>query len=115
MGMVYRYREEKGTIHEETMFFISSLPPRVRKLAKHLRGHWGIENSLHWVLDVTFREDDSRIRKGNGPEIASIFRKLALNILQRDTTLKSSIRGKRLQAGWNNDMLEAILTGFNEN
>lgn len=114
IGMVYRYREENGRVHEETMFFISSLPPRVRKLAKHLRGHWGIENSLHWVLDVTFREDESRIRKGNGPEIASIFRKLALNILQRDTTLKGSLRGKRLQAGWNNDVLEAILAGFNK-
>jgi predicted transposase YbfD/YdcC len=86
----------------------------VRKLAKHLRGHWGIENSLHWVLDVTFREDDSRIRQGSGPEIALMFRKLALNILQRDTTLKSSLRGKRLQAGWNNDPLEAMLAGFNK-
>lgn len=114
IGMVYRCREANGCTSEETMFFISSLSPRVRKLAGHLRGHWGIENSLHWVLDVTFREDDSRIRKGNGPEIASIFRKLALNILQRDTTLKSSIRGKRLQAGWNNDVLEAILAGFNK-
>lgn len=114
IGMVYRERKEGDNIHTETMFFISSLPPRVRKLAKHLRGHWGIENSLHWVLDVTFREDDSRIRKGNGPEIASMFRKLALNILQRDTTLKSSIRGKRLQAGWNNDVLESILAGFNQ-
>ena len=114
IGMVYRERTENGVAQEETMFFISSLPPRVRKLAKHLRGHWGIENSLHWVLDVTFREDDSRIRKGNGPEIASMFRKIALNILQRDTTVKSSIRGKRLQAGWNNDVLEAILTGFNQ-
>ena len=114
IGMVYRCREENGKTHEETMFFISSLPPRVRKLAKHLRGHWGIENSLHWVLDVTFKEDDSRIRKGNGPEIASMFRKLALNILQQDTTVKSSIRGKRLQAGWNNDILEAILAGFNK-
>ena len=114
IGMVFRQRQVGDKLHEETMFFISSLPPRVRKLAKHLRGHWGIENSLHWVLDVTFREDDSRIRKGNGPEIASMFRKLALNILQQDTTLKSSIRGKRLQAGWNNDVLEAILAGFNE-
>ena len=113
IGMVYRRRVVNGRVSEETMFFISSLPPRVRTLAKHLRGHWGIENSLHWVLDVTFREDDSRIRKGSGPEIASMFRKLAVNILQRDTTIKSSIRGKRLQAGWNNNVLEAILAGCN--
>lgn len=114
IGMVYRHREDNGVVHEERIFFISSLPPKVRKLARHLRGHWGIENSLHWILDVTFHEDDSRIRKGNGPEIASMFRKLALNILQQDTTLKSSIRGKRLQAGWNNDVLESILAGFNK-
>jgi predicted transposase YbfD/YdcC len=114
IGMVYRCRESGGATHEETTFFISSLPPRVRTLAKHLRGHWGIENSLHWVLDVTFREDDSRIRQGSGPEIASMFRKLALNILKQDTTLKSSLRGKRLQAGWNNNVLEAILAGFNK-
>lgn len=114
IGMVYRQREQDGVLHEETVFFISSLPPRVRRLARHLRSHWGIENSLHWVLDVTFREDDSRIRTGNGPQIASMFRKLALTILQQDTTLNSSIRGKRLQAGWNNDVLESILAGFSK-
>ena len=113
--MVYRYREENGVISEETMFYISSLPPRVRRLAKLIRGHWGIENSLHWVLDVTFNEDQCRIRKGNGPEIASTFRRLAINILEQDTTLKSSIRGKRLLAGWNNDVLEAILSDSNGN
>jgi predicted transposase YbfD/YdcC len=114
IGKVFRTRQVGDKLQEETVLFISSLPPRVRKLAKYLRGHWGVENSLHWVLDVTFREDDSRIRKGSGPEIASMFRKLALNILQRDTTLKSSLRGKRLQAGWNNDALEAMLAGFNK-
>jgi len=113
--MVYRYREENGVISEETMFYISSLPPRVRRLAKLIRGHWGIENSLHWVLDVTFNEDQCRIRKGNGPEIASMFRRLAINILEQDTTLKSSIRGKRLLAGWNNAALEAILSNSNGN
>jgi predicted transposase YbfD/YdcC len=113
--MVYRYREENGVISEETMFYISSLPPRVRRLAKLIRGHWGIENSLHWVLDVTFNEDQCRIRKGHGPEIASMFRRLAINILEQDTTLKSSIRGKRLLAGWNNDVLEAILSDSNGN
>lgn len=113
IGKVFRTRQVGDKLQEETTLFISSLPPRVRQLSQRLRGHWGIENSLHWVLDVTFREDDSRIRKGSGPEIASLFRKLALNILQRDTTLKSSLRGKRLQAGWNNDALEAMLAGFN--
>jgi predicted transposase YbfD/YdcC len=112
VGMVYRYREEKGRIHEEVTFYISSLPPKVRRLAGLIRGHWGIENSLHWVLDVTFSEDQCRIRKGNGPEIASIFRRLALSMLEQDTSLKDTIRGKRLRAGWDNDVLETILAGF---
>lgn len=111
VGMIYRHRELRDKETDEVVFFISSLPPAVRKLARHLRGHWSIENSLHWVMDVTFTEDASRIRTGNAPEIAAIFRRLALSILQQDTSLKSSIRGKRLQAGWNNHVLEAILTG----
>ncbi len=112
VGMIYRCCEDQGRMREETTFFISSLPPKVQRLAKLVRGHWSIENSLHWVLDVTFSEDQSRIRQGNAPEIAGVFRRLALSILQQDTSLKSSIRGKRLQAGWNNDALEAILRGF---
>lgn len=114
VGMIYRCRRDRtsGTLHEETMYFISSLPPKVRQLAKHVRGHWHVENSLHWSLDVTFGEDASRIRKGNGVEIASIFRRLALTVLQRDTTQKENLRGKRLLAGWNNRVLEQILTGF---
>jgi len=72
----------------------------VKRLAKHLRGHWSIENSLHWSLDVTFGEDKSRIRKGSALEIAAVFRRLAISILKQGTSLKkSSIRGKRLQAG----------------
>ncbi len=114
VGMVYRYRKDtvSGKVHEETMYFISSLPPRVRTLAKYVRGHWAVENTLHWSLDVTFAEDSSRIRKGNGTEIASIFRRLALTILQRDTTQKENIRGKRLMAGWSTDVLEQIFTGY---
>ena len=114
MGMVYRYSKDiaSGKVHEETMYFISSLPPKVRTTAKYVRGHWSVENSLHWSLDVTFAEDASRIRKGNGPEIASILRRLAMTILQRDTTQKENIRGKRLMAGWSTDVLEQIFAGF---
>ena len=111
IGMIYRYRNDGEESHAVT-FFISSLPPRVKRIARHVRGHWGVENSLHWVLDVTFAEDDSRIRKDNSPEIAGIFRRLALSVLQQDTSIKSSIRGKRLQAGWNEEILERILCGF---
>ncbi len=115
IGIVRRVRETAQGESHETVFFITSLPARVQRIAKHLRGHWGVENSLHWSLDVTFGEDRSRIRLGNGPEIAAVFRRLALTVLKQDTTVKkSSIRGKRLQAGWNNDVLQAILTGIHE-
>jgi predicted transposase YbfD/YdcC len=112
MVMVYRHRELGDKETDEVHYYISSLPPKAKQLAKAIRGHWGIENSLHWVLDVVFAEDDSRIRKGNGPETTAILRRLALSILEQDTSLKSSLRGKRLQAGWNNEVLEKILTGF---
>jgi predicted transposase YbfD/YdcC len=111
IGMIYRFRDDGQESHAVT-FFISSLPPRVKRIARYVRGHWGVENSLPWVLDVTFAEDASRIRKDNSPEIASIFRRLALSVLQQDTSIKSSIRGKRLQAGWNEEILEAIICGF---
>ena len=101
-----------GETTEELAYFISSLPPKVRSLAKYVRGHWKVENTLHWSLDVTFAEDTSRIRKGNGTEIASIFRRIALTLLQQDNTINENIRGKRLRAGWDNDVLERIFTNF---
>jgi predicted transposase YbfD/YdcC len=112
--MVYRATQRGDKLTEETSYYLSSLPPKVKRLARYIRGHWGIENSLHWTLDVIFAEDRSRIRTGNGPEIASIFRKLALLVLQQDTTSKGSLRGKRLQAGWNEDFLERLLCGFSK-
>ena len=113
VGMIYRHREGRDMEHDETMFFISSLPPKVKRLSSLIRDHWKIENSEHYVLDVTFSEDASRIRKGTSPEISAAFRRMALNVLQHDTTLKDSIRGKRLLAGWDDDVLDAIYAGFN--
>jgi predicted transposase YbfD/YdcC len=112
MGMIYRYRQTAEKIHEETVFVISSHPPKVKMLSRHVRGHWGIENRQHWVLDVTFSEDASRIRQGSSPEISAAFRRMALNILQRDTTIKENIRGKRLRAGWDETVLNDIYAGF---
>lgn len=111
IGMIYRQREVNGKVSEEITYFISSLPPKVRSHSKHIRDHWTVENSLHWSLDVTFAEDASRIRTGFAPDIASVFRRLALTILKRDTTLKQSLRGKRLMAGWNSETLSRILMG----
>ncbi|TWU47143.1 ISAs1 family transposase [Rubripirellula reticaptiva] len=113
IGMIYRHREGNVAEHDETMFFISSLPPKVKRLSKFIRDHWKIENSEHYVLDVTFAEDASRIRRGTSPEISAAIRRMALNILQRDTTVKDNIRGKRMRAGWDDAVLDGIYAGFN--
>lgn len=76
------------------------------------RGHWGIENQLHWVLDIAFREDDSRIRKDNAPENFAVLRQIALNILNQEKTLKKGVKCKRNKAGWDNNYLEQVLTGI---
>jgi predicted transposase YbfD/YdcC len=115
IGSIYRTREINGKFEESHELFIASLPCKVRAISGHLRSHWSTENSQHHVLDVTFTEDASRIRKGNGPEITSVFRRLALNILQRDTTLKASIRGKRKLCGWNEAAFEKLIAGFSDN
>lgn len=114
IGMIYRCRESGTETHEETMYFITSHEPKVKMLGRHIRGHWGIENRQHWILDVTFSEDASRIRKGSSPEISAALRRMALNILQRDTTIKENIRGKRLRAGWDDCVLDAIYAGFSK-
>jgi predicted transposase YbfD/YdcC len=112
IGSIYRRREIDGRVEEAQEFFITSLPCQVRAISRHLRSHWSIENSLHHVLDVTFTEDASRIRNGNGPEITSVFRRLALHILQQDTTVKASIRGKRKICGWDEAAFEKLIAGF---
>lgn len=114
IGMVYAERSvgEEEEPEGETRFFISSLAPQVRTFARAVRGHWGIENRLHWSLDVTFAEDQSRVRKDHGPANLGMLRRLALSILQQDTSSKDSLRGKRLSAGWDEERLLKILTGF---
>ena len=114
IGAIHRSRKIDGKVEEWQDCFISSLPPTVRKLRDILRSHWSIENSQHHILDVTFTEDSSRIRKGNGPEITSVFRRLALTILQQDTSIKGSIRGKRKVCGWDESAFERLLAGISE-
>jgi len=86
IGMIYRTRETNGKFEDSTETFITSLPCKVRDITKRIRDHWGTENQQHYVLDVTFSEDSSRIRKGTGPEISSVFRRLALSLLQQHLT-----------------------------
>jgi len=112
VGCIYRRREINDQVEETQEYFITSLPCKVRAIGQHIRSHWSIENSQHHVLDVTFTEDASRIRKGSGPEITSVFRRLALSILQRDTSSKGSIRGKRKLCGWDERAFERLIAGF---
>ena len=114
IGMVVRTRTVGGATSEELSYYISSLPPKVKAFAKAARGHWGIENRVNWVLDVTFAEDASRIRRGHGPENLAMFRRLALSILQTDSTVKDSLKGKRQRAGWDDAFLLDLLTAFPE-
>lgn len=112
IGTIYRSREVSGKFEDASETFITSLPCKVRDITKRIRDHWGTENQQHYVLDVTFSEDSSRIRKGTGPEVSSVFRRLALSLLQQDTTLKDSIRGKRKRCGWDNTALEKLISRF---
>ncbi len=112
IGMVCRTRVVHGEESDEIVYYLSSLAPKVKTFARAVRGHWGIENRLHWSLDVTFGEDQSRVRKAHSPVNLGMLRRLALSILQRDTSLKDSLRGKRLRAGWDEEVLLKILTGF---
>lgn len=112
IGLIHRSIQDGEKFSEETSLFISSRPAKVKDLAKRVREHWGIENSQHYILDVTFGEDASRIRNGNSPEISSVFRRLALNILQQDTSIKDNIRGKRKRCGFDTSALESILASF---
>src|SRR5512144_1633849 len=95
----------------ETRYYLSSLPDDAELLNEAVRSHWAVENSLHWVLDVTFDEDRSRIRKGDAPENFGLLRRLALCLLKRDTSSKRSIKGKRLQAAWDDTYLLRVLCG----
>jgi predicted transposase YbfD/YdcC len=112
IGMVLRTRKEGDKISEEVSFYISSLAAQVKAFARAVRGHWGIETTLHWSLDVTFSEDHSRVRKQRGPENLGMLRRLVVSILQQDTSCKASLRGKRLIAGWDDEALLSILAAF---
>jgi predicted transposase YbfD/YdcC len=98
-----------GRNRGETRYFISSAPLTVRQAADAVRGHWGIENRLHWVLDVTFGDDQSRLRKGHGARNMATIRHFALNLV-RTATDKRSLKSRRKLAGWSPDYLAEMLT-----
>jgi predicted transposase YbfD/YdcC len=105
-------RELNGQLSTEWHYYISSLDARrsARQFADYIRGHWSVENSLHWQLDVSFDEDHRRIRKGHGAENFSRLCRLSLNLLKREPTQKVGIATKRKICGWDNDYLLKVAT-----
>ena len=93
----------------ESRYYISSLDSDAKRLLQATRSHWGIENRVHWVLDLSFREDESRVRAGHSAENLAIVRHMALNLLRKDRTSKTSIKARRKLAGWDNEYLLTIL------
>lgn len=93
----------------DTRYFITRLPPDPSHLLEVIRSHWQIENAFHWVLDIAFREDESRVRKDYAPRNLALIRRLALNLLKRNTSFKIGIKAKRLRAGWDTAYLVQLL------
>ena len=108
--MIESQRRQGDQVTSETRYYISSLPADAGALLQAVRSHWGIENALHWVLDMAFREDESRIRTGHAAHNLSILRRMALNLLRRETTAKGGIAARRKQAGWNDGYLLKVLS-----
>jgi len=106
--MVESTREANGVIEKDTRFYITSLVMLAHLLGPVIRGHWAIENSLHWVLDVTFGEDQSRLRTGHGARNMAVVRHFAINLV-RTAKDKRTIKLRRKRAGWDPDFLAKIL------
>lgn len=104
-----RFVDDKRS--EESRYYISSLSGDAKQALEAVRGHWGIENEVHWVLDIAFREDECRIRKGNGAQNFAVLRHIALNLLKQEKTAKCGIKNKRLKAGWDESYLIKVLGG----
>lgn len=109
LGMCEARREINEQASEEKRYYLSSLSVDAVRLAEAVRGHWSIENSLHWILDVVFREDDSRVRVGHAAENFALIRRIALNLLQQEKSLKRGVKTKRLKAALDDSYLFKVL------
>lgn len=109
VGMVESTREINGKVSRETRFYLTSLKSDAKEFARAVRGHWAIENQLHWCLDVSFNEDQCRVRTGFAAQNLAILRQIALNLLKHNPR-KRGIKGKRLNASWDNAYLASLLS-----
>ena len=111
VGVAEAERSMNGETTTERRYYIVSSPSNAKTFCTAVRSHWQIENVVHWVLDVAFREDECRIRMGHGPENFAVLRHIALNLLRQEATFTGSIKSKRHRAGWNDAYLAHVLQG----
>ena len=111
IGMVAARRARGDTVQIDTRSLLTSLPAHAVRFAHAVRQHWGVENSLHWVLDVSFQEDACRIRKEKGAQTFAVLRHIAVNLLRREPHHKRGIKARRKRAGWDRDYLVQVLRG----
>lgn len=109
VAMIQSERRINGTTTTETRYYISSLPGQAQQIANAVRSHWAIENSLHWVLDVSFGEDQCRIRTENAPQNFALLRQIALNLLTQEQSTNVGVKAKRKKAGWDDAYLCKVL------
>jgi predicted transposase YbfD/YdcC len=111
VGLAESHRAVHGEVSIEPRLFLTSLPCAAVRFAQAVRAHWGVDNARHWVLDLSFREDDCRIRQGHGAQHRAVLRHRALHLLRRESGHKRGIKARRKRAGWDRDYLLQVLTG----